>query len=340
MNKITPIKEPSTEGWTDETLVEKVLQARKELTQEIDKLIVGQKTVVELLLTSLLASGHALLVGVPGLAKTTLVKTLASALSLVFGRIQFTPDLMPTDITGTDILEETDGGSRRFRFVKGPIFCNLLLADEINRTPPKTQAALLEAMQELSVTAGGRTYILDKPFIVFATQNPIEQAGTYPLPEAQLDRFMLQVDLTYPSANEEAEIVRRTTAGAPASVRKVLDKSRIAALQTLVPKVPVADHVIEYAVRLVRGSRPDDPLAPEEIRRYISWGAGPRAAQMLVLAAKARTLLSGRFVVDLEDVATLAPAVLKHRLVTSFEAEAESIHAGDLIKRLIETTPK
>jgi len=247
---------------------------------------------------------------------------------------------MPTDITGTDILEETEGGSRRFRFVQGPIFCNLLLADEINRTPPKTQAALLEAMQELSVTAGGRTYNLDRPFIVFATQNPIEQAGTYPLPEAQLDRFMLQVDLTYPSVNEEAEIVRRTTTGENLSVRQVLDKSRILALQKLVPKVPVADHVIDYAVRLVRGSRPQDPLAPEEIRRYISWGAGPRAAQMLILAAKARTLLRGRFVVDLDDIVTLAPAVLKHRLVTSFEAEAESVRADELIKRLIETTAK
>jgi MoxR-like ATPase len=281
-----------------------------------------------------------LLVGVPGLAKTLMVKTLASTLSLVFGRIQFTPDLMPSDITGTDILEDAESGGRQFRFVKGPLFCNLLLADEINRTPPKTQAALLEAMQELSVTAGGRTWGLDRPFMVFATQNPIEQAGTYPLPEAQLDRFMLQVDVTYPSEEEEMEIIKRTTVGQPPDISPMLNKDQVLDLQNLVPRVPAADHIIQYAVRLVRRSRPSDPSAPKEILPYVAWGAGPRAAQMLVLAAKARTLLRGRFVVESDDIAALAPAVLRHRIVTSFGAEAEGVLASELIHRLIETTPR
>ncbi len=322
----------------DAALVEKVAKARADLVKEIDRCIVGQQDVIDQLLVALLAGGHVLLVGVPGLAKTLLVKTLASALSLDFGRIQFTPDLMPTDITGTDILEKTEGSGRRFRFVKGPLFCNLLLADEINRTPPKTQAALLEAMQELAVTAGGETYTIDRPFMVFATQNPIEQAGTYPLPEAQLDRFMLQVDVGYPSAEEEMEIVRRTTVGRPPDITPKLDKAQVLALQDIVPRVPAADHIIEYAVRLVRRSRPDDETAPKDIQPYIAWGAGPRAAQMLVLAAKARTLLRGRFAVETDDVAALAPAVLRHRLVTSFGAEAEGVRADELIRRLIETT--
>jgi MoxR-like ATPase len=324
----------------DDQLVEKVARVRDGLVAEIDRRIVGQRGVVEHLLVALLAGGHVLLVGVPGLAKTLMVKTLSSALSLVFGRIQFTPDLMPSDITGTDILEETDGGGRGFRFVKGPIFCNLLLADEINRTPPKTQAALLQAMQERAVTAGGRTYDLDRPFMVFATQNPIEQSGTYPLPEAQLDRFMLQVDVGYPSEEEEVEIVRRTTVGDFAPVSQMLEHEQILALQDLVPRVPAADHVIEYAVRLTRASRPTDSDAPAEIKRCVSWGAGPRAAQMLVLAAKARALLRGRSAVDLGDVAALAPAVLRHRLVLSFEAEAEGIRADALIGELIETSSR
>ncbi|MCP4674390.1 MAG: MoxR family ATPase [Deltaproteobacteria bacterium] len=322
----------------DAALVEKVKNARADLVKEIDRRIVGQQDVIDQLLVALLAGGHVLLVGVPGLAKTLLVKTLAGALSLDFGRIQFTPDLMPTDITGTDILEETEGRGRHFRFVKGPLFCNLLLADEINRTPPKTQAALLEAMQELAVTAGGQTYKIDKPFMVFATQNPIEQAGTYPLPEAQLDRFMLQVDVGYPTAEEEIEIVRRTTVGRPPDISPMLDKAQVLALQEIVPRVPAADHIIEYAVRLVRRTRPDDTTSPKDIQPYIAWGAGPRAAQMLVLAAKARTLLRGRFAVESDDVAALAPAVLRHRLVTSFGAEAEGVRADELIRRLIETT--
>jgi len=328
------------EAEVDDRLVERVARARDELVGEIDRRIVGQRGVVEHLLVALLAGGHVLLVGVPGLAKTMMVKTLSSALSLVFSRIQFTPDLMPSDITGTDILEEREDGGRAFRFLEGPIFCNLLLADEINRTPPKTQAALLQAMQELAVTAGGRTYELERPFLVFATQNPIEQSGTYPLPEAQLDRFMLQIDVGYPSQDEELEIVKRTTVGEFAPVKKLLEHSQILALQDLVPRVPAADHVIEFAVRLVRASRPDDPAATDLIKRYVTWGAGPRAAQMLVLAAKARTLLRGRFAVDLGDVAALAPAVLRHRLVLSFEAEAEGVRADTLIAELIEQSPR
>ncbi len=323
---------------SDSELVEKVKGAREALTEEIAKHIVGQHSVIEQMLVALLASGHVLLVGVPGLAKTLLVKTLAGALSLEFGRIQFTPDLMPTDITGTDILEETNGKGRQFRFVKGPLFCNLLLADEINRTPPKTQAALLQAMQEQAVTAGGKTYTLESPFMVFATQNPIEQAGTYPLPEAQLDRFMLQVDVAYPSEKEELQIIKRTTAGSPESSKVVLEREEVVALQQLVPKVPAADHVIEYAVRIVRATRPGDGATPKDILPYITWGAGPRAAQMLVLAAKARTLLRGRFAVETSDILALVPPVLRHRLVTSFGAEAEGVRADELIHRLVETT--
>jgi len=327
-------------GTREDQIVEQVERVRARLTHEIEQRIVGQRDVVEHLLVALLAGGHVLLVGVPGLAKTLIVKTVADALSLAFGRIQFTPDLMPTDITGTDILEETEGGKRAFRFMKGPLFCNLLLADEINRTPPKTQAALLQAMQERAVTAGGTTYELTRPFVVFATQNPIELSGTYPLPEAQLDRFMLHIDVDYPNAVDEVEIVRRTTVGELRPVTRLLDAREILEVQDLVPRVPAADHVLEYAVRLVRRSRPADAEAPEEIRRFVSWGAGPRAAQMLVLAAKARALLRGRFAVDLGDVAALAPAVLRHRLVLSFEAEAEGVKAKALIARIIETTPR
>jgi MoxR-like ATPase len=327
-------------GSREDQLVERVERMRARLTHEIEQRIVGQREVVEHLLVALLAGGHVLLVGVPGLAKTLIVKTVADALSLSFGRIQFTPDLMPTDITGTDILEETEGGKRAFRFMKGPLFCNLLLADEINRTPPKTQAALLQAMQERAVTAGGTTFELARPFVVFATQNPIELSGTYPLPEAQLDRFMMHIDVEYPSAADEVEIVRRTTVGELRPVARLLDAREILEAQDLVPRVPAADHVLEYAVRLVRRSRPGDAEAPEEIRRYVSWGAGPRAAQMLVLAAKARALLRGRFAVDLGDVAALAPTVLRHRLVLSFEAEAEGVKAKALIARIIETTPR
>ncbi len=333
------VGEPAVE-FDEEQLVERVARAREELLREIDHEIVGQREVVDHLLMALLAGGHALIVGVPGLAKTLMVKTIAGALSLEFGRIQFTPDLMPTDITGTDIIEESEREGRRFRFVKGPIFCNLLLADEINRTPPKTQAALLQAMQERAVTAGGRTWELAEPFVVFATQNPIEQAGTYQLPEAQLDRFMLQVDVGYPSRDEEMEIVRRTTVERRERPRALLSRDLLTALQRLVPRVPAADHVIEHAVRIVRSSRPNSPDAPESLRRYVEWGAGPRAAQMLVIAAKARTLLRGRFAVDAGDVTALAPAVLRHRLVLGFEAEAEGVRADAIIEQLIDSVSR
>jgi MoxR-like ATPase len=333
------VGEPAVE-FDEDQLVERVARAREELLREIDHEIVGQREVVDHLLMALLAGGHALIVGVPGLAKTLMVKTIAGALSLEFGRIQFTPDLMPTDITGTDIIEESEREGRRFRFVKGPIFCNLLLADEINRTPPKTQAALLQAMQERAVTAGGRTWELAEPFVVFATQNPIEQAGTYQLPEAQLDRFMLQVDVGYPTRDEEMEIVRRTTVERRERPRALLSRDLLTALQRLVPRVPAADHVIEHAVRIVRSSRPNSPDAPESLRRYVEWGAGPRAAQMLVIAAKARTLLRGRFAVDAGDVTALAPAVLRHRLVLGFEAEAEGVRADAIIEQLIDSVSR
>jgi MoxR-like ATPase len=274
----------------------------------VSRRIVGQAEVIDQMLVALFARGHCLFVGVPGLAKTLLVSTVAEALDLKFSRIQFTPDLMPSDITGTDILEEDPTtGKRSFRFIPGPVFAQILLADEINRTPPKTQAALLQSMQEGKVTAAGRTWPLEPPFLVFATQNPIEQEGTYPLPEAQLDRFMFQIDVGYPSAEEELEIVKRTTGGADQTVTKVLDPARILALQALVRRVPVADHVVEYAVNLARATRPEDPAAPTFVREFLAWGAGPRASQYLVLAGKARALLDGRLTVSREDVRALAP---------------------------------
>ena len=326
--------ENSIQARPHERTFEQVAHARAALKAQIQRRIVGQDDTIEQLLIGLMAGGHVLVVGVPGLAKTMIVKTFAEALALEFGRIQFTPDLMPTDITGTDVIEEANG-KRQFRFVRGPIFCNLLLADEINRTPPKTQSALLEAMQERAVTTGGSTYELDRPFMVFATQNPIEQTGTYALPEAQLDRFMLQVEITYPNADEEVEIIQRTTIGDAAPVKAVLSQQQIIEIQKLVPQVPAARHVIEFAVRLVRQTRPAEQEASKEIRRFVAWGAGPRAAQMLVLAAQARALLSGRFAAETEAITALAPAVLRHRIVTRFEAEAEGVTADDLIAQLI-----
>ncbi|MBN2344600.1 MAG: MoxR family ATPase [Deltaproteobacteria bacterium] len=321
---------------SERMLLEKTASIQQKITQELSGRIVGQHEVIEQLLIALLAGGHVLLVGVPGLAKTLIIKTLADALSLQFGRIQFTPDLMPTDITGTDILENKPGGGREFRFIKGPLFCNLLLADELNRTPPKTQAALLQAMQETSVTAGGSTYELPKPFLVFATQNPIEQAGTYPLPEAQLDRFMFQVSVKYPSRDEEFAIVRQTTVGREYPVSQLVSPKEILELQKLVPTVPCADHIIGATVDLVRRTRPEDSDMAQ-IRENVSFGAGPRAAQMLVLAAKARTLLHGRFAVDIEDIRALTHSVLRHRLVLSFEAEARGFSADSLIDSLLST---
>jgi MoxR-like ATPase len=318
--------------------VQELAQARDQIVEQIEKRVVGQRDVVEHLLISLFSRGHCLFVGVPGLAKTLLISTLADVLNLSFNRIQFTPDLMPSDITGTDILEEDKAtGHRTFRFVQGPLFANIILADEVNRTPPKTQAALLQAMQEYRITAGGRTYPLDLPFLVFATQNPIEQEGTYPLPEAQLDRFMFLVDVGYPTAEEEVQIVKSTTAGAPPKLEKILSPERILALQELVRRVPVPDHVVRYAVELVRNTRPKEPGVPEFVAKNVSWGAGPRASQYLVLAAKARAILSGRFVATVEDVRALARPVLRHRVLPNFTAESEGITSVKLVDQLVAT---
>jgi MoxR-like ATPase len=315
--------------------VEKLNQARADILGEVRKVIVGQDQVIEHLLTALFADGHCLLVGVPGLAKTLLIRTLARVLDLEFNRIQFTPDLMPSDITGTEILDESDG-KRVFRFVKGPVFANIVLADEINRTPPKTQAALLQAMQEHEVTAGGTTHDLELPFFVLATQNPIELEGTYPLPEAQLDRFMYQVMVDYPTAEEEERIVAETTGAAVADLKQVLDGPQILALQKLVRRVPVTDHVVRYAVTLARSTRPGDPKAPEFIHNWISWGAGPRASQYLILGAKTRAVLHGRFAPGVEDVRAIASTVLRHRLVTNFNAEADGVKPDRIVSDLLD----
>jgi MoxR-like ATPase len=321
---------------SDLDAVAQLARAHDEIVGEIEKRIIGQRRVIDHLLTALFARGHCLFVGVPGLAKTLLVSTLAETLNLSFQRIQFTPDLMPADITGTEVLEEDPGtGRRTFRFIKGPVFANLVLADEINRTPPKTQAALLQSMQEFRVTAGGHTHELPPPFLVFATQNPIEQEGTYPLPEAQLDRFMLQVDVDYPSEAEEEEIVRQQTSDYRPELRRVLSPQRILELQQVVRRVPCADHVVKYAVALARASRPASPTAPPFIREYVSWGAGPRASQFLILAGKARAILDGRFAVSIDDVAALARPALQHRLILTYRAEAEGVRAADLVDRLL-----
>ena len=294
--------------------------------------MVGQHEVVEQLLAAVLAGGHALLVGVPGLAKTLLVRTVAEALDLRFARVQFTPDLMPSDITGTEVMEEDAAtGRRAFRFLEGPVFGNVVLADEINRAPPKTQAALLQAMQEHAVTAGGATHRLPEPFFVLATQNPIEQEGTYPLPEAQLDRFLVQLRVGYPSRDEEEEIVRATTGEAVGRVTPVLGAERLAALQRLVRRLPVGPTVVRYAVRLARSTRPDDPEASALVKKYVSWGAGPRASQALVLAAKARAAMDGRSTPDLDDVRAVALPVLRHRLVLGYQAEADGVGAEQLV---------
>jgi MoxR-like ATPase len=303
--------------------------------------VIGQHTIVEGLLTALLADGHALLVGVPGLAKTLLVSSLAQALHLKFSRIQFTPDLMPTDITGTEVLEEDRStGKRAFRFVHGPVFANVILADEINRTPPKTQAALLQAMQERAVTVAGETMTLDRPFFVLATQNPIEQEGTYPLPEAQLDRFMLELRIGYPTREEEERVALQTTGAEEPEIRTVLGAEELLDLQKLVRRVPAPPSLVSYAVRLARATRPDDAESPEVTRRYVSWGAGPRASQYLVLGAKARSAMSGRGVPNFDDVRAVAPSVLRHRVVTNFQAEADGRATGDLVEELIQLSRK
>ena len=318
----------------DEDILLKFEEAYRRLRGEIGKVIVGQDKVVEELLTALFVGGHCLLVGVPGLAKTLLVSTVARSLNLKFSRIQFTPDLMPSDITGTEVLEE-DAASRRrvFRFIEGPVFANVVLADEINRTPPKTQSALLQAMQEYQVTAGGNTYRLEKPFFVLATQNPIELEGTYPLPEAQLDRFMFDIKVDYPSDDEEFRIIDTTTSRELGVPEQILTGAEIVAIQQLVKSVPVSEGVLRYAVRLIRASR-DEKLP--EIGQYLSWGAGPRAGQYLILGAKARAIMSGRTTPGVEDVRAVALPVLRHRLVTNFHAEADGVTTDDLVGRLLD----
>ena len=316
--------------------VERLREAKARIAAEIAKVIVGQDRIVEELLVALLARGHCLLVGVPGLAKTLLISTLAKALDLKFSRIQFTPDLMPSDITGTDVIEEDfSTGHRSFRFVKGPVFANIVLADEINRTPPKTQAALLQAMQEHEVTAGGENFVLEEPFFVLATQNPIEQEGTYPLPEAQLDRFMFNLWMDYPSEEEEREIVRSTTGLASNDVARILDAKEIVALQDLVRSVPVSDYVIECAVKLVRNTRPQEEGAPGYVKDWIRWGAGPRASQYLILGAKTRAVLDGRYTPGVEDIRAVAMPVLRHRIVTNFNAEADGVDAAKIVEDLV-----
>lgn len=317
---------------SDKETLDSLVGKYQQLRSEIAKVIIGQDSAVESLLVSIFTGGHCLLVGVPGLAKTLMVNTLSKALGLSFSRIQFTPDLMPSDITGTEILDE----NRRFRFVKGPVFANILLADEINRTPPKTQAALLEAMQEKSVTVGGNSYALDAPFFVLATQNPIEQEGTYPLPEAQLDRFMFNIKMDYPSFEEEVEIVKRTTVDADNSLQVVLSAQEIIGFQSAIRRMPVPDNVVSYAVELVAATRPDKE-GNDLAHKYLSWGAGPRASQYLVMGAKTKAAFSGKYSPDCEDVDAVAAEVLRHRLVRNYYAEAEGISTDTVISELKKT---
>ncbi|MDA0840059.1 MAG: MoxR family ATPase [Planctomycetota bacterium] len=324
---------------SDVEIIDRLRVARGKLKEQIARVIVGQEEVVDKVLIALFCQGHSLMIGVPGLAKTLLVKTISRILHLKFQRIQFTPDLMPSDIIGTEVIEDSmQTGRREFRFIRGPIFANIILADEINRTPPKTQAALLEAMEEHEVTAGGTTYKLDEPFFVLATQNPIEQEGTYPLPEAQLDRFMFNIHLTYPDRESEEEIVRRTTSGAQFELEPVLDAAEVIDIQKVVRKIPASDAMISYAVRLVAQTRPSDSSAPEFVRNWIRWGAGPRASQYLILGAKARSVLRGNYFVSAEDIQAVAHEVLGHRIVTNFQAESEGVASRDIIKRLLDQT--
>ncbi len=325
----------------DVQVVRELRDARQRIQEEIAKVIIGQHRVIAELLTALLAGGHCLIVGVPGLAKTLLVNTLSKTLSLEFNRIQFTPDLMPSDITGTDILEvDTESGKRSFRFIKGPIFANVVLADEINRTPPKTQAALLQAMQEYKVTAGGKTYELEKPFFVLATQNPIEQEGTYPLPEAQLDRFMFNLLIDYPEHDEEVEIAKVPPGLIREDLQAVLDKKTILKLQKMVRRVPVSDSLLEYAVRLVAMSRPGSKEAPDFVKKWVSWGGSPRATQYLILAAKTNAVLEGRYAPGIDDVKKVVAPVLRHRIITNFNAEAEGVTSDNIVALLLEHIEK
>ena len=309
----------------------------QEMRTEVARIIIGQDVVIEKMLICILSRGHSLLMGVPGLAKTLMVNTLSQIMSLQFSRIQFTPDLMPSDITGTDILQETDQpGRRAFEFVKGPIFANIVLADEINRTPPKTQSALLEAMQEHRVTAAGKHFLLPQPFFVLATQNPIEQEGTYPLPEAQLDRFMFLIDVAYPTVEEERRIARETTSGVTPTLNKVISGEQVIAYQDLVRRVPVPDHVYDTAVDLVRLTRPRESTAPEWVKRWVTWGAGPRAVQYLIRGAKAHAVLHGRFSVSWEDIEAVAQPVLTHRILTNFQAQSEGVTSAFVIDKLLQ----
>jgi MoxR-like ATPase len=329
---------PVRDDSRDVELLDKLAAARSALNAQIARRIVGQREIVDNLVATILAGGHALLVGVPGLAKTLLVQTVAQALDLQFSRVQFTPDLMPSDITGTELLEEDHATGRRFfKFVQGPVFGNVVLADEINRAPPKTQAALLQAMQEHAVTAAGKTHQLPEPFVVLATQNPIEQEGTYPLPEAQLDRFMVQLTIGYPTREEEERIVAETTTDDAVDVSPVLSAAQLSELMHLVRRLPAAPSVVSYAVKLARSTRPNDPEASAPVKKYVSWGAGPRASQYLILGAKARAAMDGRAMPDLEDVAAMALPVLSHRVVVNFQAEAEGVGAESLIAPLVKS---
>ena len=316
---------------TDVEAADALRDAYRQITAEIGKVIIGQDEVVKSVLVSIFSNGHCLLVGVPGLAKTLLVQTVAQVLDLQFSRIQFTPDLMPSDIIGSEIL----GEDRNFKFIAGPVFSNIILADEINRTPPKTQAALLEAMQEKAVTVAGVTHKLAQPFFVLATQNPIEQEGTYPLPEAQLDRFMFNVSLDYPTFKEELQIVKNTTSTAQPKVDKILNAEQIIYFQQLVRNIPVTDHVLEYAVKLVSKTRPNSDLASPEVKRLLNWGAGPRASQFLILGAKCHAVINGKYSPDIEDVQAIAKPVLRHRIIRSYHAEAEGLSADDIITKLL-----
>jgi MoxR-like ATPase len=316
--------------------IEFLKEARQTLTKEIGQVIIGQQDVIEQLLMALFSRGHCLLVGVPGLAKTLLISTLAKILDLRFSRIQFTPDLMPSDIIGTDIIQEDSStGERNFRFLKGPVFANIVLADEINRTPPKTQAALLQAMQEYKVSVGGKTYDLDLPFFVLATQNPIEFEGTYPLPEAQLDRFMFNIQVDYPSLDEEIEIVLSTTSAREPILKPIMSGADVIRLQEIIRKVPASDHVVRYAVELVRSTRPNDGSCPDTLKKWISWGAGPRASQYLVLGAKARAVMHGHYHISCDDIKAVTKPVLRHRVLTSFTAEADGINSLNIIDELL-----
>jgi len=331
---------PEIHAPADLAAAERVKEAHASIRKELSKVIVGMDEVIDQLLISVFARGHCLLVGVPGLAKTLLISTLARSLSLSFNRIQFTPDLMPADITGTEVIQEDKAtGTRGFKFIKGPIFANVILADEINRTPPKTQAALLEAMQERQVSAGGKKHVLEPPFFVLATQNPIEQEGTYPLPEAQLDRFMFLVHVEYPSLEEELRIVDMTTKPMQAKLEHVLTGKDILEIQDVVRRVPISEHIVRYVLRLVRATRVSDESAPELVRQRVAWGAGPRAGQFMILGAKARALLHGRLHVALEDVQAVALPVLRHRVLTTYAAEAEGYTSDRLIAELMESIP-